>query len=250
MKYILKKIWGIWFYVVLTSEFILLYPFFWVTVRRKKWHIYANGLRRFWAFTLFFFIGLRPRILYESGAKEFLRSGSRAVIYCPNHSSYADVPLVLICLSGLYRFMAKIELARIPLFGIFFYTIDVLVDRSSSASAYKAFEQAGVSLDGGVSVVLFPEGTTSNKAPEMLPFKNGAFKLAIDKQVPIVPMSILDNWHLFIADGKNMGRPGKTRIVVHNPIETAGMTAADIDDLKEKVYHVINTSIKTANETR
>lgn len=247
---ILKKIWGIWYYFILILEFLLLYPFFFTFLQRKKWHLYANRFRRLWSFTLFIFTGLLFRVTYEKEFKEkFFKKKERGpYIFCPNHTSYADIPLVLISLPGLYRFMAKVELARIPMFGIFFRTIDITVDRSSVTASFKAFEEAGESLDENVSLVLYPEGATSDNAPALMPFKKGPFKLAIDKQVSVVPISILDNWRLFPNDGKQRGRPGITRAIIHNPIETKGLTQDDVETLREKVYHVIDETIKKANE--
>jgi len=76
-------------------------------------------------------------------------------------------------------------------------------------------------------------------------FKNGPFKLAVEKQVPIVPITFMNNWLLLPDDFyRRIGHPGIAKIILHDPIPTIGMTEDDIDALKEKVYRVINAPIE------
>lgn len=116
--------------------------------------------------------------------------------------------------------------------------LDIPVNRKSVTGAHKAFVDAGKKIDENLSVVIYPEGTipANNK---MIPFKNGAFKLAIEKQVPIVPVVNLNNWW-FLQNGgffKSNGRPGIPRIIVGDPIETKGLTDKNVNELKEKVFN-------------
>jgi len=111
--------------------------------------------------------------------------------------------------------------------------------------AHKAFLDAGKKLDEGLSVVIYPEGTISS-AGKLRPFKNGAFKLAIDKKVPIIPVVNLNNWH-FLQNGgffKSNGRPGIPRIVVGDAIETKGMNDQNINELKDKVHTFIQEELE------
>lgn len=141
--------------------------------------------------------------------------------------------------------MGKYELLKIPLFKNFFKYLDIPVNRKSITDAHKAFSQAGKKLDEGLSQVIYPEGTISNNG-KLKPFKNGAFKLAIEKQVPIVPVANLNNWW-FLQNGgffKSNGRPGLAHIVVGDPISTTGMTEKNIAELKEKVHTFIQTELE------
>ena len=80
----------------------------------------------------------------------------------------------------------------------------------------------------------------------MLPFKDGAFSLAIEYQVPIVPVTFIDNWKVFYkSDGKEFATPGFVRAVVHEPIETTGLTKNDVPMLREKVFNIINFALNT-----
>ena len=148
------------------------------------------------------------------------------------------------CYGGHFRFMAKLELSNIPLFNIFFRTVDISVNRGSITESYKALRLAAESIDNKDSLVIFPEGKIAHHPPKLEKFKAGPFRLAIEKQVPIVPVTFLDNWKMLFVDKKVWGRPGITRAIVHAPISTKGMTADDIDALQKKVYAIIENALK------
>jgi 1-acyl-sn-glycerol-3-phosphate acyltransferase len=124
--------------------------------------------------------------------------------------------------------------------------MNILVDRKSVTGSHRAFLKAEQEIDKGHCVALFPEGTIAPKAPQMLPFKNGAFKLAIEKQVPIVPVTFINNWNLLEdkAFWKSRCRPGVATVVIHPYIETKGMTEEDLLSLKTKVFEIINQPLK------
>lgn len=158
-------------------------------------------------------------------------------IVVANHTSYLDIVLSTLYIDHTAVYMAKAELLKIPLFKYFFVYLDIPVNRKSMTEAHKAFMEAGRKLDEGLSVVIYPEGSISSEG-NLKPFKNGAFKLAIEKQVPVVPVVNLNNW-LFLQNGgflKSNGRPGIPRIIVGEPIETKGLTTDNINELKEKVF--------------
>lgn len=162
----------------------------------------------------------------------------RPCIVVANHTSYLDIVLSPLYIDHTAVYMAKAELLKIPLFKYFFVYLDIPVNRKSMTEAHKAFIDAGKKLDEGLSVMIYPEGTISTEG-KLMPFKNGAFKLAIEKQVPIVPSVNLNNWW-FLQNGgffKSYGRPGIPRIVVGEPIETKGMTDKNVNELKEKVFN-------------
>lgn len=134
--------------------------------------------------------------------------------------------------------MGKHELLQIPLFKYFFIYLDIPVKRKSVTDSHKAFVKVGEMLDRGISVVIYPEGTISNEG-KLKPFKNGAFKLAIEKQVPIVPVVNLNNWQ-FLQNGgffKSLAGPGIPQIIVGEVIETKGMTTENCEELRDKVFN-------------
>ena len=145
--------------------------------------------------------------------------------------------------------MGKQELDKAPLFRIFFKEMNILVNRESNKSSHRAFLRAGTDIDMGQAVFIFPEAGISSNG-KLRGFKNGAFKLAIDKQIPIVPITFLNNWKLLQNGGffKAFGRPGISRIVVHPPIPTIGMDENDLISLRTQVYDIIQNELNNYNK--
>ena len=235
----LRVLWAWYYFLVFALLFFLFYPFFAVFLSNEKWYVSANRLRVFWARLLFLFTGIVPRITYKHKLDR-----SRNYIFCSNHFSYLDIPISALVARRNWRYMAKAELGDIPFFSIFFRTIDISVDRESGRDSFKAFQVAGESLSAGMSIVNYPEGKIGPHPPRMVRFKNGPFRMAIEKQIPIVPLTMVDNWKLLFVDGWQMyGNPGISRVIVHAPIETKHLTLADLDELKERVYHIIQNDL-------
>ena len=164
-------------------------------------------------------------------------------VYVANHSSYLDILSLALVANGNYLFMAKQELTKIPLFKIFFRTVDIGVNRSSSVDAGKAFKKTVNRITEGFSVIIFPEGTIGSQAPELRNFKEGAFKLAVETEIPIVPVTLLDNWKR-LSDKKGWrGTPGLMRVYLHPPIETKGLNKEEASELKSKVYSIIENKL-------
>ncbi len=199
-------------------------------------------LKRFWARIICFGSFLYPVIKYKSQKYKL----PRPCIIVPNHTSYLDIVFSPFFIDHVAVFMGKYELLKIPLFKYFFVYLDIPVNRKSMTDAHKAFSDAGKKLEEGLSVIIYPEGTIGEKG-KLRAFKNGAFKLAIEKQVPIVPAVNLNNWW-FLENGgffKSNGRPGVPRIVVGDPIPTKGMTEKDMDALKNKVTTFMQEELNT-----
>jgi 1-acyl-sn-glycerol-3-phosphate acyltransferase len=146
-----------------------------------------------------------------------------------------------------YLFVGKHELGNVPLFGYMFRNLHISVDRSSLRDRHNAWVRSKEAIDQGKSLVIFPEGgIVTREPPNMGRFKEGAFKVAIEKQIPIVPVTIPYNWialfdENFILKRRSLG------LVYHKPIETSGMSLEDVGRLKEKTYTVIDLSLKELN---
>lgn len=142
--------------------------------------------------------------------------------------------------------MGKAELESNPVLGIFFKTIDIAVNRESKISAFRAFKKAGDNLASGMSLLIFPEGGIQDEhyPPRLMPFKNGPFRLAIEKQVPVVPISIINAWKFSWDDGSVYGsRPGICDIYVHKPIFTDQLEIKQDDQLNLDVFNTINSKL-------
>jgi 1-acyl-sn-glycerol-3-phosphate acyltransferase len=248
MKYLLiipRALWKTLFLLNFVLGLIVLYPFFYVLLSRRKWFPYAFQLKKFWAAWILTIPGLFLSVKRKTSKHELPQPS----VFCGNHVSYLDIVASYLVVPNYYVFMGKQELDKAPLFRIFFKEMNILVDRSSNVGSHRAFTRAAADLDKGDSVFLFPEGTISSNG-KLRGFKNGAFKLAIEKQVPVVPVIFLNNWKLLQNGGflKAYGRPGISRILVHEPISTLGMTEKDLVSLRTKVYDVIQSELEKYNK--
>jgi 1-acyl-sn-glycerol-3-phosphate acyltransferase len=239
MRYLtlpLRVLWKCWLCLNFALGMIVLYPFFYVLLSRERYYPTAFKLMRGWAHWLAYTTGIYESVHGYKNAREH-----KPVIFCANHNSYIDILLAYVFIPGYFVFMGKREIESIPLFNIFFKGMNILVDRKSNVDAHKAFVRAGEEIDKGNSIFIFPEGGIFFRGPEMKRFKNGAFKLAIEKQVPIVPVTYRNNWRILQTGSFFMANaaPGIARIIVHTPIPTTGMTQENLVDLQNRTYEAI-----------
>ena len=236
--YISKFLGACYFGFFVLIGFIVLYPGFLITLSNPKWHGSAHNLRRLWGKWNFFWGFVRVEQITE---EELDRN--KAYVIAPNHTSQLDIVTLTVKLKLDFSFMAKIELARIPVFGIFFRTIDIAVDRKNARQSANAYMKAKSLLDSGKSLVIFPEGTIYNTVPKLGRFKDGAFKMAIETQVDVLPVTIIGNWNILPDRGDFHFIPGKVFQYIHKPISTKGMTVDQIDELKQKVFGIIESKL-------
>jgi 1-acyl-sn-glycerol-3-phosphate acyltransferase len=238
-KDLLKTIFAIYFAISTFIGFIVLYPLFALFLSNKNWYGAGHITRKIWGWWLFISGGLFVKQVEENPV-----DWGKPYVVTANHTSYLDIPTLAVKLPMFINFMAKIELARIPVFGIFFRTIDIAVDRKNIRHSVWAFQQAKEQiLNDRRSIVIFPEGTIPTTVPKMGRFKEGAFRLAIETQTPILPVTIVGNWIALPDQAKIRFRPAKILQYVHKPIETTGMTLDDVDALKQKVFNIIESKL-------
>ena len=205
--------------LILTSD-EKYYPVFWKVVRA-------------WAFFLIYGMGFRLKVEKEQEVDR-----NKSYMFCANHASFID-PWILIALSkNPIVFVGKKELAKFPVFGFFYKKVVIMVDRSDSESRRKVYEQAHSRLKNGTSVAIFPEGLVPDESVVLAPFKNGAFSLAIEHQIPIVPQVYYDGKRLFSWDFFK-GSPGILRVKQCEFIKTENLVQEDKRKLKEQTYNVI-----------
>lgn len=173
-------------------------------------------------------------IRYEFYGQENFKKG-KAYIYVSNHTSFLDLPGIRMIIPGEFRPMAKKELLKIPLFGWIARGATVIVDRSSSESRKKSLDKLKDVLLHGISILLFAEGTQNRTKEILQPFKDGAFRLAIDTQEPILPMVVIGAGKLMPPGTVNL-RPGVIKIYVGQEILIQGLTSNDLPALKQKTF--------------
>jgi 1-acyl-sn-glycerol-3-phosphate acyltransferase len=196
-------------------------------IRGARW-IY-DGIPRLWCKAILRAAGVRMRI---HGAEHVPRNEAR--VYVANHVSWFDV-FALAAYLPRYRFIAKKELFKLPIFGpAIRATAAIEIDRRNRKAAFQAYEIAARDVKEGLSVVVYPEGTRGHTY-ELRPFKKGPFVLAIAAHVPIVP-TIIHGTIAIQPKGSFRIRPGVIDMYFLEPIPTAGLTYADRDTLMQTVW--------------
>ena len=163
-------------------------------------------------------------------------------VFTGNHISNIDIPAMVGRLPVSVRFLAKKELFAVPVLGRAMRAIHIVeTDRKAGPMAHKEInEQVSRVIAEGLSLVIYPEGTRSRNA-ELMPFKKGAFRIAIDNGMPVVPVTISGSDRVW-KPGSKLIRGGRVRLVIHEPIATTGMTQPDIGDLRDRVRAVVEES--------
>jgi 1-acyl-sn-glycerol-3-phosphate acyltransferase len=244
IRSLLKYIWTLYFFIWFLGVFIALYPIFLVLLSHKPWYPQAHKLRRGWGHLLMLVSGLRGKTTYEEKL-----SKKKTYVFTPNHFSYFDIVSVNTQMPYFFSFMAKKELTKIPLFRIFFRTLDMPVDRKSKDGAKKAYYIANKKLKTGISLLNFPEGGIGPEVPKMRSFKLGPFKMAIDHGIEVVPITLPDNWKRLPTQGQIIpqGTPGKMRMYIHRPIPTKNLKPGDEVALAAEVYRIIEAKFNELN---
>ncbi len=220
------------------ASFFILFPFFLLVILVPKWEKYHASLNRIWVKIYFPLIFVPLYIRYEAKLDP-----SKNYIFAPNHFSYLDIPIMGVAPTH-YKFVGKNSMESIPLFGYMYKKLHITVDRASLASKKRTMERARHALDKGQSLIIFPEGGILSKHPPQLSApKNGAFKLALEKQISIVPVTIPFNW-IFLPDGSTKATRRSLKVIFHKPIEIDPKESVNMEELKNKWVQVITNELK------
>lgn len=164
----------------------------------------------------------------------------RRCVVLSNHCSHLDGPVLLLALRVPLYFVIKRELARVPIWGPATLRVGfIAIDRSDSAQARAQLGRAVDAVREGRTVLVFPEGTRSPDG-HLQRFKKGGFRLAVDAQVPILPVTVNRSAAL-LPKGSPAPFPGRVEVIVHPPIRTAGLGPDDVPDLVDRTWHVIES---------
>ena len=238
MKKIWIRIYSTYGLLIFAGVLLVLYPFFLFSMLSPRLRRFALFLNQLWA-RLFLTLSFIPPRLEWRGQ---FRPGQQYLLV-GNHTSYLDIVLMGY-VPRFCVFVGKKSLTKVPLFGYMFRKIHITVDRSNARSRYLVFQEGEKVLEKGFSLVMFPEGgIRSSEPPRLASFRNGAFKLAIEKKVPIVPVTMPHNWRIQPGDNKMIMHPERPLVIFHEPIDTSQMHMSEADALKERVYSIIEEEL-------
>ncbi|MCM4155054.1 lysophospholipid acyltransferase family protein [Gramella sp. AN32] len=237
MKYLEKAaifVWRIWFYILMVIPIVLMLPVLIIFTSSEKFYPQYFVCSRIWAKTILFGMGFQIKLVADQ-----LPEKHKSYMLVANHTSIIDIMLMLSIIKQPFVFLGKRELGRIPVFGFFYRRTCILVDRKNTRSRQAAFLEAQRRLKQQNSVCIFPEGGVPNDHNILLDeFKDGAFMLAIEHQIPIIPITFHDSKKRFSYNFLS-GAPGKLRVKIHNFIPTKDLVPQDRRTLKERVREVI-----------
>lgn len=228
---LLLKLYTLWVLAVFSVFMILFLPGLTLPFlfgRRLSWIGYGFLWIWSWIFSRLTFIR------YEFHGRENLQKG-KAYIYVSNHTSFLDLPGLRLLIPGEFRPIAKKELLKLPVFGLIVRTATIVVDRSDAQSRKQSMDRMRETLAEGIPALIFAEGTQNRSAEILQPFKDGAFRIAVDTQLPIVPIVIMGAGKLMPPGTVNL-HPGKIKIMVGKEIDVTGLTIRDVSTLKLRVF--------------
>lgn len=175
--------------------------------------------------------------VFRKGKKHFKKGENYVVVI--NHNSLMDIPVSSPWIPGPNKTLAKIEMSRIPIFGVIYKTGSILVDRKKESSRRDSFARMQEALEQGIHLCLYPEGTRNKTAQPIQAFFDGAFVTAIRAQKPIMPGVIFNTAKILPNDRKGWARPMPVHIHFLEPIPTAGLTTSDVAELKARVHKLM-----------
>lgn len=224
---------------IFVATLFMVLPFYLLlSIPRNKWgRRWMWRLSKTWARVWLWLAGMPVRQLNKGP-----RDGRFVVV--ANHVSYLDPIVIFDVLPWQFRPLGKKEIARVPLFGFIYAQMALLVDRSSNHSRAKSMRLMWRVLRHECSIFIYPEGTFNESEEPMAPFYDGAFRLAINTGVPILPMifpDTRDRWH-YSHWWKIW--PGRNRCIFLDPVPVAGLKMTDMPELKERVRAVMGTAMQ------
>jgi 1-acyl-sn-glycerol-3-phosphate acyltransferase len=191
-----------------------------------------------WADTWCFLTGVRHKNIYLQNYDP-----ARSCIFVSNHISYMDSAIVPKTLRHPVRPLGKIEMSKIPIFGLIYKNVIVAVDRSSAQHRAESVRLMKSLLNKGISILVFPEGTFNTTHQPLKHFYDGAFRIAIETGTPIRPFLLLDTYDRLHYKSIFSLNPGKSRSVFLEEVQVDGLTSDDVAELREKVFKQMENAL-------
>jgi len=231
IKNILRLIWRTWFGIVAGLPIIIFSPLIYISIV-MDWQKMFTCLKYVWGNWVTFAMGFIVKV-----DKQAVIDPKQSYIIIANHTSMMDIMLLLKLICLPFVFVGKIELAKLPVFGYLYKKSNVTVDRKSPKSRKEVYEQVQYFVKKGNSIAIYPEGRIPDDENIILdPFKNGAFRMAIEHKLPILPLVFYDNKRKFPYNIYK-GSPGVLRVKIMPVISTEKLTLDDLNDLRDFTYN-------------
>ncbi len=234
---ILRGLYTAYVIIGFTIFFFIAFIFFLIPIFFPKHHHLTGFINRWWARILLTCVALPYELVYRMKL-----DSKKQYLFCPNHFSYVDIATMALNHHDTI-FVGKNDMENIPLFGYMYRKLHITVDRSKLMSRYSTLLRSIKAIDEGQSLVIFPEGgILTMHDPVMSRFKDGPFRISIEKQIPIVPVTIPYNWIILPSFGK-LFRWHKMKAIFHEPIDPSIYTLQDVDQYKQRVFDIINEEL-------
>ena len=217
----------IWFYMLC---FILQEPY------KTRWH---RTVSRIWMGLFLTLVGCR----FTVKGKHYFKNVGPAIVIC-NHNSLIDVPVSTPFLPRANKTIAKKSFIYVPLFGWIYQFGSVIVDRKNDQSRRASFDEMKRVLNKGLDMLIYPEGTRNKTSEPLKSFYDGAFKLAIETQKPIIPVVLLNTKKILPAYPIMCFKPGKIQMDILAPIPSEGHT---VQSLKDAAFEMMSAHYKLNN---
>ena len=239
---LLRILYRVWFYSLTAIPLLILFPIL-ITfaVVPKGYRTVYWIARNLWAPVVL--CGMGTPINYIDTNR---LATDKPYMICPNHQSMLDLFIILRCSTAPVLFVGKKELQTIPFFGSIYKRVSVLVDRSNKESRANVYQLVKEKLHLGYSICVFPEGTVPERKVLLAPFKPGAFKMAIEHSLAIIPISIYNAKHRLPYE-LNHGTPGKIAIKIHPTILTDELSYEDYPKLQESCRSLLERDLSVVS---
>lgn len=232
IKNILGRVFALWASLVfISTTIIVFFPFWIIGLWKEPKRSFMPGIFRAWMRVFFFLTGIRLKV---KGKENFENGKNYVIVY--NHNSLMDVPVSVPFMPGANKTIAKIEMSRIPLFGMVYKRGSVLVDRKSEESRKMSYLKMKEVLELGLHMCIYPEGTRNKTTQPLQRFHDGAFRLSFDTGKPVLP-AIIFNSVKVLPRKLFFFWPGKIELHYLNPVSPKDFPS--VEELKEHVFNVM-----------
>jgi 1-acyl-sn-glycerol-3-phosphate acyltransferase len=170
-------------------------------------------------------------------------------IFVINHISYLDATIIVKAIRQPVRALGKTEMAKVPLFGFIYKYAVVRVERGSAENRAKSVRNMRSILKKGISIIVFPEGTFNMTPNPLKDFYDGAFRVAIETQMPVKPILFLNTYDRMNHKSFFSLNPGKSRAIFLEEVPVEGLTQKDVTMLKQKIYDLMDRKLREYKAT-